>query len=73
MLVLPEPIIPSIKISCAAPMSQGYDAAAGSSSCPQAVVRRGQPAPSAGAYPLRLLPFFGSLTWVFVGRLTRTG
>ena len=29
MAVLPEPIIPSIKISCAAPTSQGYDAAAG--------------------------------------------
>jgi hypothetical protein len=28
VVVLPEPIIPSTKISCAAPTSQGYDAAA---------------------------------------------
>jgi hypothetical protein len=29
VVVLPEPIIPSINISCAAPTSQHYDAAAG--------------------------------------------
>jgi hypothetical protein len=42
VLVLPEPIIPSIKISCAAPTSQGYDAAAGSSSRVPAAIRYGQ-------------------------------
>ena len=30
VVVLPEPIMPSIKISRAAPTSQGYDAASGS-------------------------------------------
>jgi hypothetical protein len=49
VVVLPEPIMPSIKISCAAPTSQGYDASGSPGPVP-AAIRHGETA--GGAWTL---------------------